>query len=305
MYLTDVIRRVRRRGAEWWASTRARRDHVREIRGALNQGRTPVIVFTMAKSASTSVEVSLMQLPELAVYKAHRMPPARIRAYYRERRRLGEREPHQYVDDLGVALYETVVRPGVPAKVVVLVREPIGRNFSAYFHILDVLWRRADAYSALTAEQIAAGFLDKGRHRVPLDWFDEEFRPVFGVDVFADPFPQERGFARFRAGPHDVLVLRADLDDEQKARCLADWLGRERFEIVRMNEADQKHYAERYAGAKRQLRLPDAYLNEMLDSRYARHFFTPGELARLRESWSRGSDARGGPADLPARLGGA
>jgi hypothetical protein len=293
------IRGIRSRLRQWWSSARQRGAYRRQIRQALAEGREPVIVFTMAKSASTSVEVSLMQVPELAVFKTHLLHPARIRAYYRERRRLGERESYPQVNDLGLALYDEIVRRRVPARVVVLVREPIGRNFSAYFHILDVLWKRRDAFR-LTPEQMAEGFLEKGRHRVPLDWFDEEFRPVFGVDVFHTPFPHDQGFLRLAAAPHDVLVMRADLDDERKAACLAQWLGRDAFEMVRLNEADEKHYAEQYAAARAALRLPDAYLDEMLGSRYTRHFFTPDEIARLRARWGGAGAASGSPAPSAA-----
>jgi hypothetical protein len=297
------LRGIRARVRQWWSSARQRGAYRRQIRQALAEGREPVIVFTMAKSASTSVEVSLMQLPELAVFKAHRLHPARIRAYYRERRRLGERESYRFVDDLGLALYDEIVRSRVPARVVVLVREPIGRNFSAYFHILPVLWKRADVFARLTPAQMAEGFLPKGRHRVPLDWFDEEFRPVFGVDVFGTPFPHEQGFVRLEAGPHDVLVMRADLDDHRKAACLAEWLGRDAFEIVRMNEADEKHYAEQYAAARVALRLPASYLDEMLHSRYTRHFFSSDEIARLRARWGGAGTAAEAPALRPASPG--
>ena len=283
--IRKLFRRARRSVRNRLRSARERRRYRDEVRRAIREGKTPVIVFTMAKSASTSVEVSLMEVPGLAVFKAHRMHPARIRAYYEERRRFGEREPHRYVDDLGGVLFDEIVRRGIPAKVVVLVREPIARNFSAYFHILNAIWKRPDAFSALTPAQMAEGFLQKGRHAVPLAWFDEEFRPVFGVDVFERPFPHEHGFVRFAAGPHDLLILRADLDDDAKAACLADWLGREHFQLIRMNEAAGKHYAEKYAAARAELALPEAYVDQMLDSKYARHFFTPAELATLRERW--------------------
>ncbi|MGH7443871.1 MAG: putative capsular polysaccharide synthesis family protein [Longimicrobiales bacterium] len=226
-----------------------------------------------------------MQRPELAVFKTHRMNPERIASYYRERRRLGEVEPYRYVDDLGLALHDEIIRRHIPVRIVTLVREPIARNVSAYFHILEVLWQRSDAYSALSTEELTRGFLERGRHIVPLEWFDQEFRPVTDLDVYSTPFPAAAGCLRLRAGPHDVLVLRADLDDAAKAQRLAEWLGLEDFELMRMNEAGRKHYAGTYAAAIRQMRLPPSYVDEMLESRYARHFFSAAELMQLRAQW--------------------
>jgi hypothetical protein len=268
-----------------WQSLRRRREYRREIRAALASGRQPIIVFTMAKSASTSVEVSLMQLPEFAVWKAHRLHPPRIREYYKERRRRGEEERYRLVDDLGLALHDEIIRRRVPAQIVVLVREPIGRNFSAYFHILDVLWKCDDIYLADPGE-LAAGFMERGRHQVPIDWFDEEFKSIFGVDVFERPFPHDLGYVQLEAAPHRILILRSDLPDEQKASCLSEWLGRRSFNIVRMNEAGEKHYSMKYEAARRALQLPPDYVDAMLGSKYARHFFTPDELAGLRMKWS-------------------
>jgi hypothetical protein len=280
-----VIRSLFRPLVGGWQSLRRRREYRREIRAALASGRQPIIVFTMAKSASTSVEVSLMQLPEFAVWKAHRLYPPRIREYYRERRRRGEDERYRFVDDLGIALHDEVIRRRVPARIVVLVREPIGRNFSAYFHILDVLWKRDDVYREDPAE-LAAGFMERGRHEVPIEWFDNEFKPVFGVDVFERPFPHDLGYVQLEAGPHRILILRSDLPDEQKASCLSEWLGRRSFDIVRMNEADEKHYSSTYGAARRALQLQPDYVDAILGSKYARHFFTPDELAGLRLKWS-------------------
>ncbi|HET8654363.1 MAG TPA: putative capsular polysaccharide synthesis family protein [Longimicrobiaceae bacterium] len=280
-----LLRRILRDAERRLTPLRRRRHYRREIRRALARGREPVIVFTMSKTASTSIEVSLMQMPRFAVFKAHRLHPARIRAYYRERRRLGEQELHPYVDDMGIALYREIVRRRVPARIIVLVREPIGRNLSAYFHILNVLWKRSDAFTALSPQQVADGFIERGRHSEPLTWFDEEFRPVFDVDVFAKPFPHDVGIVQLRDGPFDIVVMRTDLPDDRKMRYLSDWLGCGPFEMVHMNDADQKHYADLYRAARGRLRLPGGYVDEMLESRYARHFFSAEERGRLREKW--------------------
>ena len=99
--------------------------------------------------------------------------------------------------------------------------------------------------------------------------------------------------------------VRADLDDGGKAARLAQWLDLDGLELLRMNEAGDKHYAEQYAATLRSMRLPKAYVDEMLGSRYARHFFSPDELRQLRERWVDDVAApahRSAPRDVTMRV---
>ena len=57
------------------------------------------------------------------------------------------------------------------------------------------------------------------------------------------------------------------------------------FALVESNTADDKSYADLYAAFRRELTLPEPYLDRVYGSRFARHFYTPDELAAFRRKW--------------------
>ena len=52
------------------------------------------------------------------------------------------------------------------------------------------------------------------------------------------------------------------------------------------NTAEDKSYADLYKAFRRELRLPDAYLDRVYGSRSAHHFYSPAELVAFRRKWS-------------------
>jgi len=195
------------------------------------------------------------------------------------------------VDIIGRAIHRGIIRPRVKAKVINLVREPIGRNVSAYFQVLDALWQVERAHENVSLERLLEGFFEKFTHERALDWFDEEFKPVLGVDVYEHEFPPESRCLRIRRGPYDILLMRVDLDDASKEKHLSEFLGVEGLRLLPANVGSKKPYADTYREFLRALRLPEAYVDRMLDSQYARHFFSPEERRALRSKWLGTGDA--------------
>jgi hypothetical protein len=251
------------------------RELERQIERATTGKTTPVIVFQMGKVASSTIEATLHQVPGIDVFRAHRLERAGQTKPEKPGRRLLE----------SWMVHERLIQPRVPAKIVTLVREPIGRNVSAYFQNIDQVLGVTDAWKNLTIEALARGFLEKYNHRRAITWFHAEFKPVLGIDVYEHPFPREEGFQRIQSGPYDALILHVELPDEVKARELARLLGINDLKLVQRNVGEKKEYAEVYQEFLRTLKLPAAYLDEMLGSKYARHFFTDPHLARVRQKW--------------------
>ncbi len=108
----------------------------------------------------------------------------------------------------------------------------------------------------------------------------------FGIDVYQTPFPVDQGYTVISEGRINLLVLRCELDDRTKARAIGDFLGLDEFEIVRSNVASDKSYAGQYAEFKRRIRIPPALLDQMYNSKFARHFYSSEERQRFRALWS-------------------
>ncbi|HEX8284967.1 MAG TPA: putative capsular polysaccharide synthesis family protein [Pyrinomonadaceae bacterium] len=256
--------------------------------------RQIVLVYQMGKVASSSITQALRRVVGLRVFQLHLLSPDGARRLRARMRRKGASAADAEMYVLARTLHRGIVKAGRKAKVVTLVREPIGRNISFYFQNLDMLWETADAHEKVGLGRMLEEFLDRFNHDDTLEWFDSEFKAALGVDIYAHEFPHALGHLRLDTGRHEILVLRSDLDDAAKAKCLAEFLGVEGVTLVRENASGQKPYADAHREFLRELRLPEEYVSHMLDSKYARHFFSPEERDALRSKWLReGGNSRG------------
>lgn len=171
--------------------------------------------------------------------------------------------------------------------IITLVREPIGRNISAYFHNLDAIFRQDNVHAKLSPEQIMEGFFTRYPHSIPITWFDEEFNKVLGLDIYNHPFPKDEGALILNEGRFRILVMRHDIEDSRKQKYIEQLLDVINVKIVRKNEGINKAYYETYTKFIDEISFSDEYINEMLGSRYARHFFASDEIEYLKNKWRR------------------
>lgn len=243
----------------------------------------PVLVYQMGKVASSSIYKSLKKARVANVFHVHRINPENINTVKQEHEAKGLTAPD---DSLGLALYRYLVRKNLPAKIISLVREPIGRNLSAYFENLDSFEGMHNAHAQKGVEELIEGFLIRYKHDVPLNWFDDEMKNTFGLDVYEHDFPFEVGCQVFANPPYEFLIMRYDLDDVFKGNMIRDFLGLESFEIHNANVASSKKYADKYSGVLTSIKVPADYAVQMLSSRYAKHFFSNDERVKLFSKWT-------------------
>jgi hypothetical protein len=157
-----------------------------------------------------------------------------------------------------------------PKRLITAVREPVGRNLSAFMQNRgEMNWGK---------EQSA--FLANYPHNRPLEWFDREILPATGIDVFAEPFPHEKGWQIIS---DRLLIIRCEESDSTKETALSTFLGRP-VTLGRANVGSEKTYADDYERLKC-LPLPPDYIDRMLNSRYAAHFYSQEEREVLRCRW--------------------
>lgn len=249
-----------------------------------------VLIYQMGKVASSAIYDALSRVSEVDAYHVHRMNPDNIREVRRQHREMGMETPD---DELGLYLNEKVIRAGVPARVITLVREPVGRNVSAYFENMqysEAQWRLLRQSSTRLLRE---DFFETYPHDVSVNWFDVEMNATLGVDVYSYDFPKNQGHSRIQSGLFELLILRHDLSDSQKGELIGGFLGIEPLRIARENVSASKDYGALYKEFVARTKLPSEYVHRLLNSRYARHFFPEEELSALRRKWI-GDGAQGG-----------
>ena len=242
-----------------------------------------VLVYQMGKVASASIHQSLLQT-NVNVIRLHRMNPRNIKAVKQEHLL---RKAAPLDESLGLYVYEHLKKSKKPAKIISLIREPVGRNISAYFQNLDSFEQLRNAHSHLEVDELMNHFFEKYNHDVPLNWFDIEMKTTTGIDVFNYEFPKDKGFRTIHCEPYDLLLMRYDLTDDMKADLISNFLDLTSFAIIRKNEGMSKSYAKEYKELLSKIKVPAAYVERMLASKYVHHFFSDDELESIRKNWMR------------------
>ena len=275
---------------------RARRDARR-----MDRHKTLLIVHTMGKVGSTTVAASL---------KAQGI-----------KRTMSLFQPH-FLSDEGIAFAEALALEragewsnltrkgrngftrarrlnkelkrrrdeGGRVKVITMVRDPLATNVSGLFH--NYRWwpaelkAQCDPPSAECLAAVGRYFVATYPHDVPDRWFDMEVRTLYGIDVFAEPFNAQRGYAIYHSEFADLLVIKLEKLNQCATAAMHEFLGLDDFRLLESNKAEDKEYAAIYQAFRRDLPLSQDYIGRMYASRVAQHFYTAEELATFRRKWS-------------------
>ena len=250
------------------------------------RGKEPVIVFQMGKVGSTSVASSFPTQGHPVSVQTHHLHRPRIEAAkdWSRTRGLPIRAHFFHAD----AAARRVVEKGRPFKLITLVREPVGRSVSNFFHNFERFVGVPLAESTHSVEELTEILvaheheLDEGR------WFQREFEPALGVDVYAHPFDHQAGTQVIPSGRGEILVLRLETPDAAKEAAIADFLGEDDFTLATANVGDAKEYGEGYQRFRAHAVLPRDFLLRKLTTPYATHFYSDEERADIRDRWSGG-----------------
>jgi hypothetical protein len=258
--------------------------------------RPVVVVHQMGRVGSVTVTRALRRaLPDRHVFHTHYLNPATMERHYAHFQHIhhvtGRAGLHRHF--LSARVLQARLRQGVRGrwKIVSLVRDPVARTVSLFFHSFPFSFvglgppvcETPDDASRLLSLYLGDWALG---HRFALDWFDAEVRDVFGIDVYATPFPRAEGHALYRGATCDLLVIRLEDLDRCGRRVLQEFLGIESLELVTANRGDDHAYAEAFRRFKTTATLPASYLDLMYDSRLARHFYSDAERAAFRARWA-------------------
>ena len=260
----------------------------------------PVIVYQMGKVGSKSIEQSLRSY-DLDAPICHSHLLNHLVETEKNTRRT-RAKPGQTLVELNHArqLRATVLgTPYIHCRLISVVRDPIARNISAFFqNINEYVPEFAATLSngEVNVGDLCRAFIERFDHETPLAWFDNQMRPVFGIDVFASPFPKDRGFSIYKAQAASLLLFKLEHLQNCVQAAMKEFLGVERFVLQNANTSDQKEYKDVYREFLGAVQLPDDYIERFYGSQMVRHFYTDDEIAGFRSRWAN----RGPPLRVPA-----
>jgi hypothetical protein len=253
----------------------------------------PLVVFSMGKTGSTAIARALHDATGDPVFQVFRLEPERLAQAERRYRAGHPRAPFAGAHHLWESEYLLRKPPGAraPWTVITTVREPVAQAVSAFFHGAGLRERLASHSSGPTGsgpsvDALVDALVDERWTRPPVRWFDREFEPALGVDVYASSFDPAVGFGVIETPAARVLLLRQESFDAAPA-VLARFLHRrDPVPVAARNQGAGRANGERYREFLATARLPERLLDEAYGSRYARHFYADSELAGFRRRWS-------------------
>lgn len=265
------------------------------------------VVYQMGKVGSSSVHESLRRAGVGTLHKVHYLADEGLATARRRYSEFATRLPVPY-EETSEHL-RALLRAGSPAirwKVVTLVREPIARDVSAYIQMVDLtnpdLVAGGQPRVGRIARAAAAQFIGFDETtNYTCRWFDDEFRRVFGLDVFDYPFDHARGWQRITQDGLDVLVLRLEDLDRVFEEAFLEFTGR-RVPLVYMSsrtpaKLQAAYRQDVYRQVLRRVRIGETSCRSVYRSRYARHFYSPDELAAFQDHWSRSTQPQAQPKE--------
>jgi len=281
-----------------WAGSHyalSRQYHRWRLNREANKPGDPVIVYQMGKVASTAiVEAIHAGRPDLPVYHVHFLTDEGVADALSRLRRFKKSFNANFW-----CLYESdyVLRNvlTLPAdrrlKIVTLFREPVARTISSFFYNIKQYmpdFDRTPMGDASLMQTLEKCYLeDFIEHDYSLNWFDNELKRTFGVDVYQRKFDPDKGYAIIKDVSVDVLVLKLERLKDCARIAFREFLDIPEFDLSRANTSEDQPYHEYYRKFIDEVKLPGRYLEKMYDSRYMRHFYSCQEIAAYREKWER------------------
>ncbi len=258
--------------------------------------RTPILVYSVERSGSVAL-LHTLQSQGLFALGAHYLSPEKLA---------------QHRSGSAVWASKHIVGKRKPAKIITMVRRPIDNMLSTFAREHYGQQGSVDTEAAGLAspaelsQDFCQSYLQSDRYLHPLQWFETEFQSALGIDVYQHPFDQEGRFSCFREGPFEVLMLGTELENSQKSKRVADFLGIPQLEISNPALASQTSasnkqsrlppgkpgsqtaYAEQYKLLKQHVEIPKEYLENIVDSRFVQHFFSEQEREAIRLKYGGG-----------------
>lgn len=280
---------------QWSTLYRANRQIV-TLEGALRRRDPILLVHQMGRAGSMTVVNSLRTAGFSApVFHTHWLNPETVRGRLSRLKHLPERR-HPLNIRVSYRISQTLAHEGVGSRdwtLVTVFREPVARNISAFFlglrGYVEDLDRRV-ALGTLDDSCLLEVFLKDFPHHLPLTWFDREVRDVFGCDVYAAPFPVERGYKVLRSGQVNLLLVKLEKLNSCYREAFTEFLGVSVDRLVNTHRGENDPLRSLYERFTRTVVMPNDYLDRMYSSDFARHLYSAAELDGFRARWS---EARG------------
>ncbi len=283
-----VVRRIK----PLYALVLRMRASARSRRAFTDHMHAPILMYQMDPAGVHTVTRCLRQVGiDAAVIHVRQL--SEDREHYRQALRLAKVYPLPSQMYLSEAFSEELRRrPQAPVRIISLVRDPVAWAVDNVFH--NPCFDRAAVLAPdgtlddLKAGNYLLGQLERKENFDYVDqWFDRELKSVFGIDVFAEPFPVESGFATYRHDRAEGLVIRLEDLSVKGPQAIGAFLGLVgRLEIQKSSVPSECATADEFRPLRERVRLERDLCERIYSGRMVRHFYSQDMIDSFIRRWT-------------------
>lgn len=247
----------------------------------------PVVVYQNGKVASSTIKSSLWHA---GIKNAH------IHRFFFLNDMVGKlilgEEEIEFIKSSNIFRFKEYVKyikDGMKhKKIITMVRDPIAVNLSTVFQWIGR--GNADKYfsdqlrKGATFSEAVVELMLRIKNRL-FDWFNEELKEMYGIDVFDYPFDREKGYVIISENTVEILLLKTE-KLSQMAGVIGNFIDNDQFELFNENVGNEKEYSHIYKRMKEKLELPKDYIEYYYKNNlYMDHFYTKEEQNKFLLKW--------------------
>ena len=262
----------------------------------LKENEPVFLIYQMGKVGSSSIYKALKeQYPSTPVYHLHYLEPKRLHdsITWHNENDFPQLPEHLLVSKaLGKCLSEN--RQKLQWKIISLARDPISLQASIIFQNLQeafsrIIDRDKDHVDMEKATAMVEEFLSDYDTREShfVNWFDNEIKEVFGIDIYEYPFDKERGFSIIRKDNVEILLLKFEKLNDCFTEAFSQFSGDKHVHLPHANIGSDKQYGEDYRKLTGSLQLPETLCRNIYATRLVLHFYSQKEIDGFMERWQR------------------
>lgn len=202
-------------------------------------------------------------------------------------------------------------------KIICGIREPISRDFSAFFQNSEcelwpfstlsnnVFWWYGDFFNTINAltscelkkrnmkwifnfedTLIRLQKLIVEKKLDEFSWFDYEIKSVFGIDVFKHPFNKDKGYTIIKENNTELLLYKLE-NLSTLENVIAEFIGNKNYTLDNINENNDKIYSYIYRQLKEIVPIDFHYYEYYYKENRIRHFYTEEEIHSYKQYWKK------------------
>ncbi len=261
----------------------------------------PLVIFQMGKVGSTSLAKAIGN----PVYQVHTLRAERIQAISRQLESNGLGFPVHLRQSMLFLERHMPLSPGT--KFICPIRKPLDRNISAFFQQLSMnilisptirkglkIGKSAMKIGKLpipfewkclmvellfhnsiekNMEFLLDRFANSFNHLWPENWIDHELMPVYGLDIWRQPFPTEEGFSLYEHKQIQLIIFQSELPNDYKTDILSSFIGKRIDLDGHQHNTRNKKLRKAYDVFREKITEDGGLLECYHTSKFHRHFY--------------------------------